>query len=87
MLGRSDGTLNPNGVRFGSAEIYNIVEGGRVRRRGKRAWRPKAYGGKGMLGKGAWGYRAHGGIERMGRMKLGGRRFWDSRPWVAVEGA
>ena len=24
MLGRSDGTLNPNGVRFGSAEIYNI---------------------------------------------------------------
>jgi acetoacetyl-CoA synthetase len=21
-----DGTLNPNGVRFGSAEIYNIVE-------------------------------------------------------------
>ena len=21
----SDGTLNPNGVRFGSAEIYNIV--------------------------------------------------------------
>lgn len=27
MLGRSDGTLNPNGVRFGSAEIYQIVEG------------------------------------------------------------
>ena len=27
MLGRSDGTLNPNGVRFGSAEIYSIVEG------------------------------------------------------------
>ena len=26
MLGRSDGTLNPNGVRFGSAEIYNIGE-------------------------------------------------------------
>ncbi|KAK3750651.1 hypothetical protein QZH41_012831, partial [Actinostola sp. cb2023] len=26
MLGRSDGTLNPNGIRFGSAEIYNIVE-------------------------------------------------------------
>ncbi|XP_051969912.1 acetoacetyl-CoA synthetase isoform X2 [Xyrauchen texanus] len=24
MLGRSDGTLNPNGVRFGSSEIYNI---------------------------------------------------------------
>jgi acetoacetyl-CoA synthetase len=23
----SDGTLNPNGVRFGSADIYNIVEG------------------------------------------------------------
>lgn len=22
----SDGTLNPNGVRFGSAEIYNIGE-------------------------------------------------------------
>lgn len=26
MHGRSDGTLNPNGVRFGSAEIYNVVE-------------------------------------------------------------
>ena len=26
MLGRSDGTLNPSGVRFGSAEIYNIVQ-------------------------------------------------------------
>uniref|UniRef100_A0A8C4QGV9 Acetoacetyl-CoA synthetase n=1 Tax=Eptatretus burgeri TaxID=7764 RepID=A0A8C4QGV9_EPTBU len=26
LLGRSDGTLNPNGVRFGSTEIYNIVE-------------------------------------------------------------
>lgn len=26
MLGRSDGTLNPGGVRFGSAEIYHIVE-------------------------------------------------------------
>lgn len=26
MLGRSDGTLNPNGIRFGSAEIYQIVE-------------------------------------------------------------
>eukprot|EP00842_Homolaphlyctis_polyrhiza_P002666 jgi/Hompol1/33/HPOL_003837-RA len=25
MLGRSDGTLNPGGVRFGSADIYNIV--------------------------------------------------------------
>ncbi|KAG0167644.1 hypothetical protein DFQ28_005697 [Apophysomyces sp. BC1034] len=27
MLGRSDGTLNPSGVRFGSAEIYNVVDG------------------------------------------------------------
>jgi acetoacetyl-CoA synthetase len=27
MLGRSDGTLNPNGVRFGSADIYNTIEG------------------------------------------------------------
>ncbi|KAL5017384.1 hypothetical protein ScPMuIL_006973 [Solemya velum] len=27
MLGRSDGVLNPSGVRFGSAEIYSIVEG------------------------------------------------------------
>eukprot|EP00128_Syssomonas_multiformis_P009652 Colp12_sorted_trinity150504_noHs@25257 len=26
MLGRSDGTLNPSGVRFGSAEIYNITD-------------------------------------------------------------
>eukprot|EP00127_Corallochytrium_limacisporum_P004877 Clim_evm21s191 gene=Clim_evmTU21s191 len=26
MLGRSDGVLNPQGVRFGSAEIYNVVE-------------------------------------------------------------
>jgi acetoacetyl-CoA synthetase len=26
MLGRSDGTLNPGGVRFGSAEIYNIID-------------------------------------------------------------
>lgn len=25
--GRSDGVLNPSGVRFGSAEIYSIVEG------------------------------------------------------------
>ena len=25
MLGRSDGVLNPSGVRFGSSEIYNIV--------------------------------------------------------------
>uniref|UniRef100_A0A914UL04 Acetoacetyl-CoA synthetase n=1 Tax=Plectus sambesii TaxID=2011161 RepID=A0A914UL04_9BILA len=26
MLGRSDGTLNPGGVRFGSAELYHVVE-------------------------------------------------------------
>ena len=26
MLGRSDGTLNPNGIRFGSADIYNCIE-------------------------------------------------------------
>jgi len=26
MLGRSDGVLNPGGVRFGSAEIYDIIE-------------------------------------------------------------
>lgn len=26
MLGRSDGTLNPAGVRFGSAELYHILE-------------------------------------------------------------
>ncbi|KAI8324965.1 acetoacetate-CoA ligase [Martensiomyces pterosporus] len=26
MLGRSDGTLNPAGVRFGSAELYNIID-------------------------------------------------------------
>lgn len=26
MLGRSDGTLNPGGVRIGSAELYNLVE-------------------------------------------------------------
>jgi acetoacetyl-CoA synthetase len=26
MLGRSDGTLNPAGVRFGTAELYNIAE-------------------------------------------------------------
>ncbi|KAB8343185.1 hypothetical protein FH972_022775 [Carpinus fangiana] len=25
MLGRSDGVLNPAGIRFGSAEIYNII--------------------------------------------------------------
>lgn len=27
MLGRSDGTLNPGGVRFGSAEIYQVLIG------------------------------------------------------------
>ena len=27
MLGRSDGTLKPAGVRFGSAELYNVLEG------------------------------------------------------------
>ncbi|KAJ7123303.1 hypothetical protein C8R43DRAFT_1032095 [Mycena crocata] len=26
ILGRSDGVLNPSGVRFGSAEIYNVLE-------------------------------------------------------------
>lgn len=26
MLGRSDGVLNPSGVRFGSAELYKVVE-------------------------------------------------------------
>ena len=26
ILGRSDGTLNPSGIRFGSSEIYNILE-------------------------------------------------------------
>ena len=26
MLGRSDGILNPNGIRFGSAEIYEVLE-------------------------------------------------------------
>ena len=26
MLGRSDGVLNPQGVRFGSAEIYDAIE-------------------------------------------------------------
>lgn len=25
MLGRSDGVLNPSGVRFGSAEIYSLI--------------------------------------------------------------
>ncbi|KAF2804540.1 acetoacetyl-CoA synthetase-like protein [Mytilinidion resinicola] len=27
FLGRSDGVLNPQGVRFGSAEIYSVLEG------------------------------------------------------------
>ncbi|EED79249.1 predicted protein [Postia placenta Mad-698-R] len=27
ILGRSDGVLNPSGVRFGSAEIYSVLEG------------------------------------------------------------
>lgn len=26
FLGRSDGILNPSGVRFGSAEIYSVIE-------------------------------------------------------------
>ncbi len=26
IVGRSDGVLNPQGVRFGSAELYTIVE-------------------------------------------------------------
>lgn len=26
MLGRSDGVLNPSGVRFGSSEIYTITD-------------------------------------------------------------
>ncbi len=26
FLGRADGILNPSGVRFGSAEIYNVIE-------------------------------------------------------------
>lgn len=26
MLGRADGVLNPSGVRFGSAELYNALE-------------------------------------------------------------
>jgi acyl-coenzyme A synthetase/AMP-(fatty) acid ligase len=26
MLGRSDGTLNPAGIRFGSAELYRVIE-------------------------------------------------------------
>ncbi|KIW02698.1 acetoacetate-CoA ligase [Verruconis gallopava] len=31
--GRSDGTLNPSGIRFGSSEIYNIVESPRFNSR------------------------------------------------------
>ncbi|KAI6047175.1 hypothetical protein EDC04DRAFT_2864304 [Pisolithus marmoratus] len=27
MLGRSDGVLNPGGVRFGSSEIYDVLDG------------------------------------------------------------
>ena len=26
ILGRSDATLNPNGVRFGTADLYNVME-------------------------------------------------------------
>jgi acetoacetyl-CoA synthetase len=26
LQGRSDGVLNPSGIRFGSAEIYNVIE-------------------------------------------------------------
>lgn len=26
FLGRSDGVLNPSGVRFGSSEIYNVID-------------------------------------------------------------
>jgi len=28
FLGRADGVLNPSGVRFGSAEIYSVIEAG-----------------------------------------------------------
>jgi acetoacetyl-CoA synthetase len=28
FLGRADGVLNPSGVRFGSAEIYSVLEAG-----------------------------------------------------------
>lgn len=28
FLGRADGVLNPSGVRFGSAELYAVLEGG-----------------------------------------------------------
>ncbi|KAL9938524.1 hypothetical protein V8E36_002243 [Tilletia maclaganii] len=33
MLGRSDGILNPGGIRFGSSEIYEILENGGAGRR------------------------------------------------------
>lgn len=26
MLGRSDGVLNPSGIRFGSSEIYEVID-------------------------------------------------------------
>lgn len=26
MLGRSDGVLNPSGIRFGSSDIYGVIE-------------------------------------------------------------
>lgn len=26
MLGRSDGVLNPSGIRFGSSDIYSVIE-------------------------------------------------------------
>lgn len=26
FLGRADGVLNPSGIRFGAAEIYNVIE-------------------------------------------------------------
>lgn len=26
FLGRSDGVLNPSGIRFGSSEIYNVID-------------------------------------------------------------
>jgi len=27
MLGRSDGVLNPGGIRFGPTDIYSVLEG------------------------------------------------------------
>lgn len=30
MLGRSDATLNPNGIRFGSSEVYNVGKSSNV---------------------------------------------------------